>query len=67
MVPRTYESVEKVGFGNRFCLPRLSPSVLLSISGKNTGDDGSAVTDRVVVLLVPFGRLDSCRSSVKAD
>jgi hypothetical protein len=46
--------LKKSVFWKRFCLPWLSLVVLLSISGRNTADDGSAATDRVVILLLPL-------------
>jgi len=34
---------------------------------RNTADDGATATDRVVILLLPSGRADSCRPLAQAD
>jgi hypothetical protein len=56
--PPSCESVEKLGAERiLFVVTILCRAV--GMAGRNTADDGTAETDRVLILLFPFGRADS--------
>jgi hypothetical protein len=56
MCPQSPESVEKLA-AEQILFAATIPCCAICIAGRNTADDGAAETDRVLILLSPFGRL----------